>query len=343
MTKYRAGLFGIGNVAGEYAKALNNNPLSEVVAVAGRDKERTKQRVAQMGLKCDVLGHFSDLLEREDITVIGITSPHSLHASEAIAAAHAGKHVIVEKPIGMTYGEVKKVAEAVKQAGVKFQTGFVLHWYPYSLNVRQMIDDGLLGEIFYLEVDYFHELGPGWNGFGWGAHKKSGGPSAPLVGGIHAIDALRWFAGDEAVEVFAHQTWGHRRDFEYAPSYIANVRFRNGTIGKTSCSYEIQSPYLMNFVLYGTRGSIVNDKFYLKKNFPGQTGWQRFETIMPDSGAVSHHPFQSLVDDFIDALESDRETELNIDTTLKTHELCFAIEKSMESGAVVTLPLADSV
>jgi len=343
MSKYRAGLFGLGYVAGEYIKALNNNPLSEVVAVVGRDGEETKQRISQMGIPCDVHGKFTELVEREDIDVIAITSPHFLHASQAIAAAQAGKHLIVEKPIGMTFAEVTQVAEAVKQAGVKFQTGLVLRWYPFALNVRQMIDDGLLGEIFYLEVDYFHELGPWWNGFTWGVNKKSGGPSAPLVGGIHAIDALRWFAGDEAEEVSAYQTWGHRKDFEYAPSYIANVKFRNGAIGKTSCSYEIESPYMMNFILYGTKGSIVNDMFYLKKSFPGQTGWQRFETIMPDSGAVSHHPFQGLVDDFLEALENDRETELNIETTLKTHELCFAIERSMESGKPVPLPLTDPV
>jgi predicted dehydrogenase len=339
MGKHRAGLFGVGYVAGEYIKALNNNNLSEVVAVVGRDRKTTQRRIAEMEMKCDVLDQYSDLLDREDISVVVITSPHFLHASEAIAAAQAGKHLIVEKPIGMTYKEVQEVSEAVKTAGVKFQTGFVLRWYPYSLNVRQMIDDGLLGEIFYLEVDYFHELGPWWNGFTWGVNEIRGGPSAPLVGGIHAVDGLRWFAGDEAVKVFAHQTWGHRRDFEYAPSYIANVKFKNGAIGKTSCSYEIESPYMMNFILHGTKGSIVNDRFYLKKSFPGQTGWQRFETIMPDSGAVSHHPFQSLVDDFIEALENDGETELNIETTLKTHELCFAIEKSMETGAVVTLPL----
>ena len=71
--------------------------------------------------------------------------------------------------------------------------------------------------------------------------------------------------------------------------------------------------------------------------FPGQTGWQKFETVMPDSGSVSHHPFKFLVDDFLDALNKGQEPMLNIDEMYKTHELCMAIDISLETGKSVTL------
>ena len=142
----------------------------------------------------------------------------------------------------MTWGEILKVREAVDKAGAKYQSGLSLRWNPFVRNLRSMLDSEMFGKLFYIEVDYFHKLADFWNGFTWGGQNKSGGPSASLVAGLHAVDLLRYLCG-EAAEVSSYQTWGHREDF-----------------GDT---------------------------------FPGQTGWQRFETVMPDSGAVSHHPYCS--------------------------------------------------
>ncbi|MBC8452379.1 MAG: gfo/Idh/MocA family oxidoreductase, partial [Spirochaetes bacterium] len=115
--------------------------------------------------------------------------------------------------------------------------------------------------------------------------------------------------------------------------------FANGAVGKTSCSFAIETSYDMNFIVHGSKGSVRNDKFFIKDLFPGQTGWQNFATVMPDSGAVSHHPFKNLVDDFLAALDNGRQPMLNIDEMFKTHELCMAIDLSLETGETVKLPL----
>jgi predicted dehydrogenase len=338
MGKYKVGVFGVGDVAREYMKAVDGNPLSEVKAVVSRDKKKTENRVKDWGFDCDVLGTFDELVKDSDIDVIINTAPHFLHSGETIKAARAGKHVVCEKPIGMTFDEVREVQKAVNEAGVKFQCGLALRWNPFVLNLKQLIDSGMFGKLFYVEVDYFHKLSDVWNGFTWGGQKRSGGPSASLVAGIHAVDLMRYLCG-EVEEVAAYRAWGHRDDFEYPPTYVSSVKFQNGAVGKTSCSFEIESPYLMNFILYGSKGSVVNNRFYFKETFPGQTGWQEFETIMPDSGAVSHHPFKHLIDDFMEALDTGRDTVLHIDEMAKTHELCFAIDRSMDEGKKVSLPL----
>ncbi|NOY09229.1 MAG: Gfo/Idh/MocA family oxidoreductase [Spirochaetes bacterium] len=338
MAKYKVGVFGVGGVSIEYIKAVNNNPLSEVAAVVGRDKKKTEVRIKDLNISCDVLETYDDLLNNKELDAIIITSPHFMHSRETIKAARAGKHVICEKPIGMTWDEVTMVHDEVKKAGIKFECGFALRWNLYIENIKRMLDTDIFGKLFYIEVDYFHRLGPHWNGFTWGGQKKSGGPSAALVAGIHAVDLIRYLYG-EVDEVFAGKTRGHRTDFEYWPTYISILKFKNGAIGKTSCSFEIESPYLMNFILHGSKGSVVNDKFYFKELFPGQTGWQNFETIMPDSGSVSHHPFKSLINDFIKCIDEDKETVVNIGETLKTHELCMAIDKSIETNDKVQLPL----
>ncbi|PKL20015.1 MAG: hypothetical protein CVV48_15120 [Spirochaetae bacterium HGW-Spirochaetae-4] len=339
MKKLRAGVFGFGDVAVEYVKALRENSHVDVAAIVGHDPIRTREKVGRLGIDIKVLDTFEQMVQQKDIDIIVITSPHFMHAQETMLAAQAGKHIICEKPIGMDFQEMKRVHKAVKAAGVQFQCGMVLRWNPYIETLKNMIGRGMFGDIFYMEFDYFHKLTSAWNGFSWGGQNRSGGPSASLVAGIHAVDLMRYLGG-EVEDVYANGTCGHRTDFEYPPTYIATLKFKNGAVGKTSCSFETESPYLVNSLIHGSKGSVVQDRFFTKEIFPGQTGWQKFETIMPDSGAVSHHPFRFLVNDFIDAIVNERPSMLNIDETYKTHELCMAIDTSIATNGKVTLPLA---
>lgn len=201
-----------------------------------------------------------------------------------------------------------------------------------------MLKAGAYGEPYYIETDYYHEIGPWWSGYNWGSNTKKGGPSATLVAGCHAVDLLSWWGG-EVEEVFAYGTFGHRKDYEYEPTYAAVVKFRNGKIGKTGNSFENECPYFINVIIHGSGGSVLNEKFYTKKLFPYQSNWQIFNTIMPESGDVKHHPFREMVDDFVDALMNNREPLAGIDASVRTHELCLAIDLSIETGKPVKLPL----
>lgn len=337
MKKMKVGVFGFGDVAPEYVKAINGNGHAEVVAIVGRDQEKTRARAHALGFEAEILSRYEELVERKDIDIIINTGPHYLHAKETIMAAKAGKHIVCEKPMGMNREEVKQVYDAVKKANVHFQCGMVLRWNPYILTLKRLIDNGTFGDLFFIEFDYFHKLDRSWNGFSWGGQNKSGGPSASLVAGIHAVDLMRHLGG-EIKQVFAAGTYGHRKDFGYPPTYTATVAYKNGAVGKTGCSFEGESPYLFNTLIHGSKGSVVYDSFYFKGLFPGQTGWQKFTTIMPDSGAVSHHPFKFLIDDFIDAILHDRPSVNNIDETYRTHELCMAIDHSIETNEKVELP-----
>ena len=338
MKTYGVGVFGIGWVAGEHIKAYGQNPHMEVAALASRRRQSAQAAKDTLGLDCDVMDTFDGLLRRDDVDVIDICSPNVLHAEEAVAAAEVGKHVVIEKPIAMDLQELKAIRDAVEKAKVKSQVGFVLRWNPHIQSIRHMIDKGGLGDIYYAEVDYYHEIGPWWSGWNWGAATKKGGPSASLVAGCHAVDLLSSFGGD-VEEVFAYGTFGHRKDYEYEPTYAAVVKFRSGKIGKTSCSFENECPYALNILLHGSKGSVLNEKFYTKEWFPGQKGWQQFNTTFADSGDVAHHPFQGMVDDLAVAIVEDKEAGANIHEAYKSHELCLAIDRSIETGQPVKLPL----
>jgi len=338
MKTYGVGIFGIGWVAGEHIKAYMQNPNMKVVALASRKRQSAQAKKAELGLDCDILDNYESLLKRDDIDVIDLCSPNFLHAEEAISAASTGKHVVIEKPIAMNIKELTAVKNAIVKAGVKSQVGFISRWNSHIRSIRSMIDKGGLGEIFYVEIDYYHEIGPWWSGWNWGANTRKNGPSATLVAGCHAVDLLYYFGGD-VDEVFAYGIFGHRKDYEYEPTYAAVVKFKNGKIGKTGCSFENECPYVMSIIIHGSKGSVLNEKFYTKEWYPGQQGWQNFSAVFLDSGDVTHHPFKEMVDDLAEALINDKQASANIHEAYKSHEICLAIDRSIETGQIVKLPL----
>ncbi len=342
MKKLGIGIYGIGWVAGAHITAFLQNPNVEVVALGSRKRESAQKAKDDHKLaNCTIVNTFEEMLKLKDVDIIDICTPNRLHAEEAIAAARAGKHIIIEKPAVMNLKELRSLREEVKKAGVKTVTCFESRFNPYMQNIRNMIDNGGLGKLFYVEVDYYHEIGPWWHGYSdWGVNKIANGPSTTLVGACHAIDILTYFGGD-VDEVFAYGCWGHRKDYEYAPTVAALVKFKDGMIGKTGGSYEIESPYLFNMLLHGTKGSVTNEKFYTRSWFPGQTTYQTFNTIFLDTADVAHHPFKGLFDEFFDCIMKDKENLINIDQSYRSHELCIAIDRSIEAGKPVKLPLKE--
>jgi len=338
MTPFRVGVFGIGWVAGEHVKAFARNPHMQVAVLGSRRSASAQAKKDELGLDCDIVSDYEALIARDDIDIVDICTPNVLHADQAVRAAAAGKHLVIEKPIAMTIQELMAVKAAVIQAGVKCQVGFISRWNPHVQSIRTMIDRGGLGELYYIETDYYHEIGPWWSGWKWGANTRAGGPSATLVAGCHAVDLLSYFGGP-VEEVFAYGSFGHRQDYEYEPTYAAVVKFKNGKIGKTGCSFENECPYVMNILLHGSKGSVHNERFFSKAWFAGQEDWQVFKSTFLDSGDVAHHPFQAMVDDLATALIEDRTPLADIEAAYASHEICLAIDRSIEIGQAVKLPL----
>jgi predicted dehydrogenase len=328
---------GAGWVSGEHIKAYTNNPHTEVRVVSSRKAESARARAAEAGITADISTDLEKVLARDDIQVVSVCTPNHLHPRETIAAAQAGKHVLIEKPVAMSLDDLKAMRDAVRKAKVKTVVSFVLHWNPYFQTVKALLDDGALGKLFYVATDYLHEIGPWWTGYEWARRKETGG-STMLTGGCHAVDAIRWFCGD-VEEVCAYQTRGHRTDYEYVPTVMAALKFANGAVGKVGASFEIPMPYVFNLELHGTEGAVRNEKFYSQRKFPGLTGFMTIPTIMPDSGEVTHHPFQGEIDHFVDCILQDRESPVNLEDAVKTHEVCIAIDQSAAEGRPVRLPL----
>ncbi len=331
-------IHGAGWVAGAHAASWVKNPHARIVSISDVRLERAAQLAARFGLDCRVRDEYETVLADPAVHVVDLCGPSHVHAEQAIAAAEAGKHVLVEKPIALNMEENRALRDAVARAGVRSLAGFVLRWNPAFQNIKSLVTAGAIGEVFYAELDYWHGLKPTHHAWHLHSKRKTGG-SAMLLGGCHALDGLRWLTGDEPVEVSAFAN-NKRQNFEYDANVVATIRFRGGILGKTAALFDCEMPYTFNIDLAGTEGTIRDNRIWSKRLFPGQTGWSVIPTVLPDSADVHHHPFDAEIDHFVDCIRAGRESHCNIADAYRTHELCLAIDRSIElGGRPVKLPL----
>jgi len=198
MERLGVGIIGCGAVAEEYVKAFMKDKRSQIRALVSANRADAERYRDRYDLDCAIETDAEKMLRRKDVNIVVVTTPHNLHTKYAVAAAEAGKHIIIEKPVAITLEDLRKQQQAVKKAGVKTLVGFVLHWNPLLMTIDRLISEGIFGNIFMVEVDYMHRI---WMTIEekWYASKEQSG-TAILTGGCHAIDALRWFARSGLIE-----------------------------------------------------------------------------------------------------------------------------------------------
>lgn len=336
MERIGVAVHGAGWVAGEHIKAYQRNPHARVVAVSSRTRESAEARAAEAGLSdARIYTRFEDVLNDPDVQAVSICTPPDRHPLETIAAAEAGKHILIEKAAANDARSLHAMARAVERAGVRTVVSFVLRWNPEFAWIRRMLKEGAIGPIFFAEVDYWHNIGPQYKQYAWNVKRAVAG-DVLLSAGCHAVDALRYFVQDEVVEATAYS---NRRnpDYEYDTNLVGIVRFAGGGIGKVSASFDVQSPYALNVDLLGERGTIRDNRIYARDFFGGQTDWITVPTIRPDSGDVTHHPFEGEIDHFVDCVLTGTESHVNLADAVKTHEVCLALTRSAEEGRSVRI------
>ena len=334
MNKLGAAIIGCGWVAEEYVKAFQKDERSEVRSLVSRNRANAQRYRDRYGLKCTIETDASKMLQQEDVDIVAVCTPHNVHTEYVVAAAEAGKHTIIEKPLALTPQDVRKQLDAVRKNKVKTVVGFVLHWNPLLMTIDRLIEQGVFGNIFMVEVDYLHRIWMTTDLKWYGSREISG--TALLTAGCHAVDALRWFARSEAEEVSAYQTKTDN-PAEYPGTISVNVKFKNGKIGRSTTTFDARMPYRFNIGVYGTEGTLRNNELFAPQLFPGQNDFLKIPCILPDSGDVAHHPFQGEVSHFLDCIISDERPFPDIEDAARTQALCFAADLSAESGRPVSV------
>jgi len=332
--RFGVGIRGAGQVAYEHANAIENNPHLFLKAVCSRSLESARRLAAHHGSQATVYGTYEAMLADEAVDIVSVCMPNHLHARDAIQAFEAKKHLILEKPAAINDEELQKLRKAAEKAETRSVVSFVLRWHPMVSNLKAVLDQNAIGDIYYVEADYWHGIQKAFPSYDW-IRKKEFAGGAMITGGCHAADILRYLTGKEAEEVFAYRC-RVRPDFDYETTLVASIKFRDGSLGKISASLDgLGFPYQLNIDLLGTEGAIRDNRVYSKKLFPEQTDFVTLPSATPNSGAVGHHPFQQEIDNLVDGILYGAPVISDVTDACDSMEMVLAIERSAATGKPV--------
>ena len=362
--KLGVGICGVGWCGAQHIQAFEKNPHSAVTWLfGGGDEERTRAAAARHKVNVPharVARTYEEMLAAPDVDIVSIASPNHLHAEQAVAAAAAGKHILLEKPTGLDVGELVRIRDAVRTAGVRTIVSFELRYNPLLKFAHWLQASGALGTIRFARVQYLSRVTDWYAGWDW-VRTREGGRSHLLAAGCHAVDALRWCSGREPVTVSALQTQ-FTEGYEWPTSILANMALDGGALGHVTSSTDFMLPYHFLLELMGDRATLRQDLLQWEKTpldldalkaanpFPevrlepgadavGRPGIH-VNCASPNSVDVSHHPFQAEIDELVACVLEGRETSINVFDAQKTMEVCIAADTSAGQGGIpVTLPL----
>ena len=278
-----------------------------------------------------------EMLADPAIHAVSVCSFPQDHAKHAIAAAKAGKHLIIEKPLALNWHDCQAIEQAVREAGVKTCVCFECRWSSQFLTVKAVIDSGLLGHIHYGEVDYYHGIGPWYGQFRWNTRKDAGGSSL-LSAGCHAMDALLLCMGEDVETVSSYATHSANKEFskyEYPTTSVTILRFKDGRVGKVASVIDCLQPYYFHVHLVGSEGSLLDNKFHTTKlGGLNKAKWSDLSMKLLDSGDVSDHPYQTQFEAFFNSLAAGQEMPLtSLAHAMSTHQVIFAADNSADRHA----------
>ncbi len=337
---YKVGIIGYGWAAAAHADAINGTDQGTVTAVFSSRKLDDAEISALHGSEITSYTNLDEMIENADIDVVSITSYPNQHREQAIAAANAGKHVILEKPMALTWEDCKAIYDAVQANGVKACVCFELRHISQFLTTTHLLNEGMIGDVHYAEMDYYHGIGPWYGQYRWNTTKENGGSSL-LSAGCHALDAMLFCMGSDVEEVTAYETTSKHEIFqkyEYATTTVAMLKFTNGAIGKVASVIDCMQPYYFHTHLIGSEGSILDNKLYSSKLGLRDKKWAELPMAMADSGDVADHPYQDQFQAFFDATDKGEDSPLTgMKTAYETFRVLFACDKSAAEGRPVKL------
>jgi len=337
----RVGVVGLGWAAGAHLQAFRGVTGARVTAVCSRRNPDPAELKKKHDLSPKVYSDYGALLADPEVDVVDICTPHPFHAEQAIAAARAGKHLILEKPIALRFEEAKAVREAIRRAGVRACVCFEGRFSDPMTMARSVIDQGLLGELHYGEVDYFHGIGPWYGQFEWNVKKEWGGSSL-LTAGCHAMDKLLFFMDAPVEEVTGVATKSRSEIFapyEYPTTTVALLKFKGGKVGKVASVIDCLQPYTYRVHLVGSAGSLLDNRFHSAKiKGLSKDRWSTLETRLLESGDVRDHPYRPQFQAFVDSTRRGEDMPLtDFETAFEVHRVVFAADRSARLGRPVKL------
>lgn len=268
------GVIGVGGISSHvHLPGLRLSPQAEIVALCDSDSERLQQRAAEYKV-ARTYATYEELLQDPAVDAVVIATPTLLHAPIALAVIAAGKHVLVEKQLGMTYAETVQMYEAARSAGVQHMTAFTYRFVPAMRYLKHLVGQGTIGLPRHLRVARIQDF-PEVD-LGWRQQRSLAGSGEVGDMGAHRIDFCQDVVGPIARVVSVTRTFAPQRtgrdgkavpadveDFSvFLAEFAAGVGVEQGTVAsfdlsKVAKGRETGGKGLDEFEVYGTEGTVI--------------------------------------------------------------------------------------
>ncbi|MGC8836876.1 MAG: Gfo/Idh/MocA family protein [Anaerolineae bacterium] len=320
------GLIGAGQAGQRHAQAFAR--LGESVRIVGvADADEARAQALASACKAQAFTDYRALLEKRPEAVL-ISLPHHLHREAGLAAAEAGAHILMEKPLAHTLDDARALVEACREHRVRLAVGFVHRYRMEFQEAHRLIAAGEIGAVTAV-VDVFG-LSGGTHVPGWVWERRLSGGGILLYSGIHSVDWQRWLVGSEVVEVFCRvATFTVGPDVE--DSLVGTLSFASGALGAlvgNQPGYPVE-PRTRLTEIYGTQGCIrlrVGERLDLCR----EDRAYHLEVGRDD-------PFVAQACEFVAAVREGRDPWISGEDGLRAQEICEAMYRSARENRLVAL------
>src|SRR2546425_270815 len=303
------GLIGGGNITQTHARAALAIPGVEIAAIYGTNSESVARLCSEHGGKPYL--DFDAFLSHRPMNLVIIGSPSGLHATQGIAAARRGLHVLTEKPMDISTKRVDALIEAAKQSGAKLGVIFQDRLKPGVRQLKQWLDQGLLGKPLFVDARVKWYRPPEYYANSrWRGTLALDGGGALINQGVHTVDLLLWLLGD-VVRVQA-RTGTLLHKIEAEDSATAILEFGNGALGILHATTAAYPGYPRRVEISGTAGTVIleHDRIIAAnlRNTPVAVESSAIDKNQSASTAVvsDFRGHQAVLEDFLQAIQQNR-------------------------------------
>jgi predicted dehydrogenase len=195
LRKIRIGIIGLGNIGGVHIREFQKLPEEcEIVAVTDINLPFSEARAKEFGIPV-VLDSNDKLINHPDVDVVIIGVPNQFHAPLAVQALTAGKHVLLEKPMGLHVDAARQIVEASKKSGKTLMVSHQMRWESVPMQIKEQVERGELGKIYTAKAGWYRRKGiPGWGTWFTQMDQSGGGPLIDI--GVHLLDLSLYLMGN---------------------------------------------------------------------------------------------------------------------------------------------------
>ena len=343
------GIIGCGMISDFHARAIGDVRGAKLVACYD-NVPAAADRLAQ-STGCKAYHRLDALLADPAVEVVTIGTPSGAHLEPAVAAARAGKHVIVEKPLEITLRRCDKIIAECRNAGVVLSTIFPSRFHDSSVLLKRAVDSGRFGRLTVGDayVKWFRPQSY-YDGGAWRGTWELDGGGALMNQAIHSVDLLTWLMGPVA-EIRAQTGLLAHKRIAVEDVAMATLRFANGALGVIEASTAICPGYLKRIEIHGSTGSaVMEEEDLIKWDFAKRRAQDAaVERKMAsrvsggggaaDPAAIGHHGHARQFADCLKAVKKGTRPGIDGPEGRRAVEIILAVYKAAESGRAVALPL----